>query len=53
MYLLKVLIERTNYAVSDTFFYVADKEINKGCRVKINFNDHDIIGFVFDCSFTN
>ena len=51
MYILKVLIEHTVYAVSDTFYYASSEEVQKGVRVYINFNNQEIIGFVVECKY--
>ena len=49
IYLLKVLVEHSVYKVSDSFLYYSISEIKKGTRVKIIFNNKELIGFVISC----
>lgn len=49
MYLVNCWIEHSNLKVNKTFSYINDFYIEKGIRVRVNFNRKDVIGFVDDC----
>ncbi|MGL4382165.1 MAG: replication restart helicase PriA, partial [Bacilli bacterium] len=46
MYILDVLVEYYNLSLDKTFTYYSTKPINLYSRVKVNFNNREIIGFV-------
>lgn len=47
-YLVDVIVERGVYSLNKpfTYAYLQDKQILKGCRVKVKFNSSFVIGFV-------
>lgn len=49
MFLLKVVVEHSNYSLNEIFYYVSDTLIYKGTRVYVNFNNQKIIAFVLEC----
>lgn len=53
MKLVSVLIEHPIHKISDSFYYLFNGEISKGVRVKVNFNNQNIIGFVIEVKNTN
>ena len=48
MYLLKVLTQNNVYLLDRTFYYLSDKDVKEGVRVKINFHNSSIVGYVVD-----
>ena len=46
MYLLKVLTQINVYLLDRTFYYLSHEEVFSGVRVKINFNNNEIVGYV-------
>ena len=46
MYLLKVLTQNNVYLLDRTFYYLSDKDVKEGVRVKINFHNSSIVGYV-------
>lgn len=49
-YLVDVIVERGIYSLNKpfTYAYLQDKQILKGCRVKVKFNSSFVIGFVIE-----
>ncbi|MBO8427166.1 MAG: primosomal protein N' [Firmicutes bacterium] len=48
MYLLKVLVERKIFNLDNTFFYFSNNEVKVGVRVKVNFHESILFGFVLE-----
>ncbi|MDY2728005.1 MAG: primosomal protein N' [Candidatus Onthovivens sp.] len=46
MFLLKVLVEHTNYALNNFFYYASNTKVDKGCRVFVTFHNQSLISFV-------
>ena len=53
MYLLKVLTQNNVYLLDRTFYYLSDKDVKEGVRVKINFHNSSIVGYVVSSEFKN
>lgn len=51
MFVLKILVQHKVYSLNKTFVYFSDAEIERGCRVAINFNNQEIVGFVNEVEF--
>ena len=51
MYLLKVLTQINVYLLDRTFYYLSHEEVFSGVRVKINFNNNEIVGYVVSSKF--
>ncbi len=51
MYLLKVLTQINVYLLDRTFYYLSHEEVFSGVRVKINFNNNEIVGYVVSSEF--
>lgn len=51
MFLLKVLVEHNVFALNSYFYYCSLKEVQKGIRVQINFNNKELYGFVVETKF--
>lgn len=47
-YLVKVLVERSSFSLNRPFTYYSEVFLQKGVRVKINFNHTLIVGFVIE-----
>jgi primosomal protein N' (replication factor Y) len=50
MYFLQVAVPLPLYGL---FTYKSDVYVDSGCRIKVNFNNQNIIGLVLDCSESN
>ncbi len=54
MILAHVLIEHSVYKISSTFLYASNNnQVKKGVRVKVNFHNQDIVGFVLETEKTS
>ena len=53
MFILGVLVQHKIYSLDKEFVYFCNVEISRGCRVKINFHNQEIIGFVNNVEFFN
>lgn len=52
MYLISVLVEHPIIKISNSFYYVSDTFYEPGIRVKINFHNQNIIGFIVESQKT-
>ena len=54
MKLIELLIEHNNYSLNRPFSYVysGEKKIERGYRVLIDFNNHEIVGYVINVKET-
>lgn len=46
MYILECWIEHPLRTLDHTFTYLSDEEVSAGCRVSVDFNRHELVGFV-------
>lgn len=49
MFIAKVLIEYSTDVLNEPFDYLAPYKLDKGVRVKVVFNNKEIVGYVIDC----
>lgn len=46
MYILECWIEHPVRTLDHTFTYLSDVQVSPGCRVSVDFNHHELVGFV-------
>ena len=53
MFIARVLIEYSTDVLNEPFDYLAPYKLDKGVRVKVVFNNKEIVGYVIDCYESN